>query len=460
MKYLQQTNICRKSEIGDQIRLHANKTTEPIENISKMYRYSPLILVQLTDSGKRVMSGRCGEKDCYHQQNLIINGRIEKIEGVLGLEISDRMAKKSAVADSRAAVLPNYPNLDSFITTASRVLNNSACKITLIEESIQQDSTSGSSVFTLIGTLFHWVYLFREKIVNLFFHYLPVVHAGLATGVLLGVKNRLDSDFYNQLVATGTLHVVAASGYNISVVAGVVMQSIKNVVSKKVAVLISIIFVLGYVVLAGGSAAVVRAGIMGVISSLGILTGRLYSAKWALFCSIVLMLIYSPLFLLDVSFQLSVAATVGILWLEPIVSHLPLISKIRSKRATAIAPIGEAFVTTVAASAMTIPLVLVWFGRISLVSFVANTLILWIVPYLMFFSAIFAIGGSLSTFFAVPLSFFVWITAEFFIYSVHMFSQFPLAQLELTGGKTATAICMYLVISYVYIRYRKKAKNS
>jgi competence protein ComEC len=213
--------------------------------------------------------------------------------------------------------------------------------------------------------------------------------------------------------------------------------------------------------LAGGSASIIRAGVMGMISSLGIVTGRVYSAKWALFLSVILMLIYSPLFIIDISFQLSVSATVGILWLHPIIEKfLPKFEKKKSTLINIVSELREAFITTLSASWMTIPIVLMHFGRLSLIALLANTLLLWLVPFIMLFAAFFLLIGSIHPFVATALSFFVWSSGELFIQAVSFLSMVPLAEIEVEHGQWILVVLMYILTAYVLFRCRKNTKKS
>ncbi len=142
---------------------------------------------------------------------------------------------------------------------------------------------------------------------------LPEPHAGLLNGILFGTKAALPRDFYQELVTTGTLHIIALSGMNISILTGLVNLALLRIISRRIASLLTIVTIAGFVGFVGASPSVIRAAIMGSISLLAVVFGRQYWAflSWILAVGIMLLLNFD--WLGDLSFQLSVLATLGII---------------------------------------------------------------------------------------------------------------------------------------------------
>lgn len=231
----------------------------------------------------------------------------------------------------------------------------------------------------------------RERMVDNLAKWLPEPHSSLSAGILLGVKRQMPWEFYQQLVATGTLHVVAASGYNVMIVARVVMGVLLMILSKKWAIVAGVGAIAAYVVIAGGGAAVVRAGIMGSLTLAAYYWGRPAEAKRLLWVTAGAMLLVQPLMLVDVGFQLSVAATAGLLYLEPVVRGWTD-RRVDGWANTWIRPyINEYWWPTVAATMATMPIIWLTFGRVSWISPLVNIFILPLVPLIMFLSAL-AVG--------------------------------------------------------------------
>lgn len=239
----------------------------------------------------------------------------------------------------------------------------------------------------------------RHLVVGRLQKMLPEPHASLAVGVLLGVKKNMSRDFYDQLVQTGTLHIVAASGYNVTVVAGAIIGVFGYILPRYVAIGVSLVGVWAYVVLAGAGPAIVRAGIMGSLSLIGLMFGRMREAKWLLWTTAWLMLMLKPTLIRDVGFQLSISATFGILYFgEPLNKLTNQIVKLRVREFVAnyVAP-------TFAASLATAPVIWWHFGRVSGTGLIVNMLILPVVPYIMLLAALCVVVSPFSYLLYVPL---------------------------------------------------------
>ena len=220
----------------------------------------------------------------------------------------------------------------------------------------------------------------RENLASVAVRLLPQKEAGLTAGIVLGEKMRLGRDFYEQLVETGTVHVVVASGYNVMVVGEMVMEAGVWVAKRTVMVWLAVGTMLVYALMAGGEAPVMRAVIMGMILLVGKAWGRQSKSGRGLFLAVWLMVMLRPEILEEVSFQLSVAASWGLIWVEPRLrgwleglgwgegwKHL-----LRSE-----------LLPTVAAQITTTPIIWYYFGRVSWISPLVNVLVLPLVPLLM-----------------------------------------------------------------------------
>lgn len=225
----------------------------------------------------------------------------------------------------------------------------------------------------------------RERWVGILERVLPEPMASLAAGILLGVKGQMPQDFYQSLVSTGTLHIVAASGYNVSIVAAVIMQTMMTIVSRGLAIGIGTVGIIFYVLIAGGSASVVRAGIMGSLTLIAYYFGRPAEAKRLLWLAAGVMLLINPLLIFDIGFELSFGATIGILYLLP---WLQTIDSRLQKPVVIKAILANYLYPTLAATIATLPIILWYFGRISWISPLVNILILPVVPLVMGMSAI------------------------------------------------------------------------
>lgn len=138
-------------------------------------------------------------------------------------------------------------------------------------------------------------------------------HAGLLNGILFGVKATLSKDLYNSLITTGTLHIVALSGMNISIIVGFVNLFLLRFLRRPIANVATSLIIIGFICLVGTSPSVIRAAIMAGIALLGVSFGRQTWPLLAWILAVTIMLVLNPLWIGDVSFQLSVMATLGII---------------------------------------------------------------------------------------------------------------------------------------------------
>lgn len=219
----------------------------------------------------------------------------------------------------------------------------------------------------------------RQHIMRIIQHVLPTSSAALLSGIVLGAREDFSRDFYEALRNTGTLHVVAASGMNVSLVASFVMAILLRIVRRPIAAIFVIVTIIFYAFIALLQPSIVRAAIMGGIAFGASTLNRQTFALWSLIVAAFLMLLFDPKLLFDVGFQLSFAATAGLLLLKPAIENAWAWFHTIGK----VAILGDSFTTTLVAQAATFPILLANFGTVSIVSIVVNTLILWVVQPIM-----------------------------------------------------------------------------
>lgn len=276
---------------------------------------------------------------------------------------------------------------------------------------------AGADVSFLDGALI-MISKLRRIMVSRFEYMLPEPMSSLAAGILLGVKRSMPWEFYQELVNTGTLHIVAASGYNVMVVAQMITAIMIKIARKDWAIGLSVVGIWGYVILSLASSAVVRAGIMGSLTLISYYWGRQTQAKGLLWVTVWLMLMFKPEYMFEVGFELSVAATLGLLYLEPWIKNLkskvlPL-NGLRVKFLDWATRFMDEFLwPTIAATVATAPVIWLQFGRASTLGILVNMLILPVVPLIMLLSALSLILPLFSYLLYVPLWWMVWVIRFF-----------------------------------------------
>jgi competence protein ComEC len=209
---------------------------------------------------------------------------------------------------------------------------------------------------------------------------LPEPQAALLTGILLGVETGIPSDLMDDFAATGATHIIVISGFNITIVAGIFAGLARRLFGQRRAVWIAIAGVVVYTIFVGASAAVVRAALMGLLYLWGRHLGRAAFAPASLAAAAIGMTALNPYTLWDVGFQLSFAATMGLVfYTEPLEQVFEraltrITSLERAKQIVGL--VSDALIVTLAAQITTTVIILNYFGRLSLITLLTNFLIL------------------------------------------------------------------------------------
>lgn len=207
---------------------------------------------------------------------------------------------------------------------------------------------------------------------------LPEPESSLLSGIWWGEDDALPPDLKENFRSAGVSHILAVSGYNVTVVMTIIFSLLLTLgLSRVSASWAVILLVIAFVVFSGGEAAVVRAGIMGLLVVVARLVGRAAIYSNLLLLAAAAMLIWNPVVLTDLGFQLSFLAMAGLLYLP---DKLDLLFKWLPKWW----PLRGVFIETLAAVFATAPLLLIAVDKISIISPLANLLIVPLIPAVMF----------------------------------------------------------------------------
>jgi len=219
---------------------------------------------------------------------------------------------------------------------------------------------------------------------------LPEPEAGLAAGILVGLRDRVDRDLAAAFTTAGVSHVVAISGWNIAIVAAAIAATTGRLGRRRRSI-VTIVAIVAYVAFAGASASVVRAAIMAGVVLLARESGRAGRAAAALGWAATLLLIADPALIGDAGFQLSSLATAGLIaWATPLTEWIG-----RSGRGRVPAWLAETLGVSLAAQAATLPIVLVSFGRLAVLSPLVNLVVVPLVAPAMAVGVAALAGGAL-----------------------------------------------------------------
>ncbi len=219
---------------------------------------------------------------------------------------------------------------------------------------------------------------------------------GLLLGILIGERGGISKELQDSFVKTGTIHIVALSGYNVTIISEAIAYVLIPLLGFTFGIIGGAIAVVLFAIMTGLGATIVRATIMGLLAYLSRMTGKEFDIGRALLIAGSLMVLNNPWVLVyDVSFQLSFIATIGLVYITPLVSRW--FGWIKSKG------LLEIVSATVATNITVLPFVAYKMGIISLVSIPANILIAPLVPLAMLFGALSVFVFSIIPIVSLPL---------------------------------------------------------
>ena len=303
-----------------------------------------------------------------------------------------------------------------------------------------------------------WIYskiisgraVFENKIIKV----IPQPEGALASGLLFGGNSGLSKDIQDDFSKTGMTHIVAVSGYNVTIVAEyLILLGIALGLWRKQAIWFAFVGIILFVIMSGLPASAVRAGVMSGVLLWAMKNGRLANSENAIIFAGAIMLALNPLLLRwDVGFQLSFLATLGIVLFSPFWEK----SFVKKHKALGI---SEAIALSLSAQLFVLPVIVYNFHIVSLISLLANVFILPIIPLSMLLVFLVCAVG---VFFG-PLSLvFAWLTFLPLYYEInliHILAEFPWASVSVEKV-SEWWIALYYCILVVIIYFLKKYQNN
>ncbi len=315
-------------------------------------------------------------------------------------------------------------------TVKERLINNEKTVKSIYSDRIERINTQGSLALAPLRFI-------RQKLVSSFERTLPPASSTLLLGIVFGIKGEFSKEFQKDLQRAGILHIIAASGMNVTLVAFFLGSVLTFFLPKRTALFISILGIWVYAFFSGFQASIIRASIMGSFASGAVLLGRQNLALYSIILTTYVMLFWSPTLLFDIGFQLSVTSTLGLLLLPPIFTKNSLISYLLSKL-----KVLEDGLVTICSQLVTLPIILANFSSYSVWSITVNFLVLWTIPILMVLGGI----SALCMFFIPPLG-------QLGLYLCLPFLLYIQFIVELFGGREEAITIDTLPISFIISYY-------
>lgn len=222
---------------------------------------------------------------------------------------------------------------------------------------------------------------------------LPAPESALAAGVLVGERGTMPEDLTEALRQTGTTHLVVVSGQNVALLLGIAISVLTLAIPRRRAA-IALLFALPvYVALVGADPPVVRAAVMAVGIVIASAMGRRTPGWIYLTYAVALMLAGDPRLALDVAFQLSATATVGVMVVAPSISTFVL-NRLGWPEVGVRATVVQLAATATGATLAVLPVQVAAFERVSVVAIPANVIVAPLYEATVFVAAVAALFGA------------------------------------------------------------------
>lgn len=300
----------------------------------------------------------------------------------------------------------------------------------------------------------------RQALIEVIRTALPKEQASLAVGVLLGDKYLMEEEVKSDFKEVGISHLLAVSGLHTSVIAALVLAILQATkLPKKWVYLIVCFAVVCFMALTGFSASVARSGIMLIMFYLGKFFYSKADSLNSLGFSAFALTLFNPFAAGDLGLLLSVSATLGIIlfneyFKEKIInlaSKIKFGSKIINKLAGTVS-------LTLASTLATMPVIMLSFGRISLISIVANVLTVFptmlMMLFVLFFSVLYLIP--LLKFVAIPLALLSGILINYVTFCANILAQIPFASVPTNQQMVLFWLaCTCILVALSLILYEK-----
>ena len=223
----------------------------------------------------------------------------------------------------------------------------------------------------------------RRYIKSFFTQNLPGDAGTILTATIIGDRSGLSEETYSDFNTAGLTHIICVSAAHLTIIAGLFMRLLRRIgLGQRVSAALCLPLVLFICAMCGFSPSIVRAGIMYAIYLISQILLREPDTLNSLSVSVIIMLLFNPLYVVSLSFLMSVFSLFGMLAfgrsIDAAIRRIPLIGRVNWA--------VTAMSATLAANLAITPLVLLFFNRYSMVFVVGNLLVMPIVSAMMIFS--------------------------------------------------------------------------
>jgi competence protein ComEC len=283
---------------------------------------------------------------------------------------------------------------------------------------------------------------------------LPAPESGLLLGLLLGGNDWLSQAVQDNFSRTGLTHIVAVSGYNVTIVAEYLMLlGIFLGLWRQQAFWLASVGIFLFVVMVGFPASAVRAGVMGGLLLWAMKNGRLANAQNAIVFAASAMLVANPLLLRwDVGFQLSFLATLGIVYFYPVIERYSI-------RKQGISFFSELLFLTLSAQIFVLPIILNNFQKFPVISLLANLLVLPIIPLTMLLGFLMIVFSFIFPPMAIIFSWLVYLPLRYETLIVEWLANWKFSSVEIIGFSWEWMLIWYIITLGILMNAKNLFRN-
>ncbi|MCL2390279.1 MAG: ComEC family competence protein [Endomicrobia bacterium] len=308
----------------------------------------------------------------------------------------------------------------------------------------------------------------QQDIINKIDAYFKKPNSDILKPIIIGDKTALDNDIKTAFSDAGVIHVLVVSGLHVGFIGAVFLALFKLCgLPLKKASLLAIPFVFLYALATGANPPAMRAAIMFSCALISLSLDREPLIFNAIALSAVLILLFQPQQLFTASFQMSYAATTGIIcFYRPV---LRVFGKVKNK---ILKFFCEVLSITISAQILLIPVIMYYFGKVSIISFIANLIVVPLISVILFSGMIFYFMTFIFSYGAVifsaaisAVSYFIISSALFFgklkyasaivpkpaLFQLFLFFVFLFAAGFYKGKKRFIAMSVLLFVNLCYI---------
>lgn len=286
-----------------------------------------------------------------------------------------------------------------------------------------------------LSTHQNWLERFRQQFFAGMRTALPEPLASFGLGLLVGIRALIPKDMQAELTLVGLSHLVAVSGYNLTIIVAAVDRTLQRA-GRGVALATSLWLIAGFLVVTGASASIVRASIVSVLSLVAGFYGLRFNPLTLIFITGGITAAADPKYLTDLGWLLSFLAFFGILVVAPAIE-----ARLRHPKSVVI----RLFIESSTAHLLTLPLILFMFSQLSIVAPLTNLLVLPLIPLAMATSFLAGIAGMIMPAFAGWLSWPALAVLGFIQAIIDQFASLPWA------GRTERLSLMAMLAMYALI---------